>query len=78
MEDLGRQLGGRAHRDRGLARGRMRRCCVLPDELRGGRLARGLGPPQGGAAVPVAQLGACLTLQQHLYARLLPSGSSKR
>eukprot|EP00964_Phaeocystis_antarctica_P038556 scaffold22058_cov73-Phaeocystis_antarctica.AAC.1 len=77
VEDLDRQLGGRrAHR--GLARGRLRRCCVLPDELRGGRLARGLGPPQGGAAVAVAQLGACLTLQQHLYARLLPSGSSQR
>eukprot|EP00964_Phaeocystis_antarctica_P110436 scaffold74795_cov63-Phaeocystis_antarctica.AAC.2 len=50
--------------------------CVLPEELRDGRVALHLSPVQGGAAVDVEQLGVGLGSQQGLHTRLLPSGSS--
>eukprot|EP00964_Phaeocystis_antarctica_P058831 scaffold34901_cov62-Phaeocystis_antarctica.AAC.3 len=57
--------------------GRLRRRCVLPDELRDARVALGLGPLQGDAAVVVEQLGVGLGSQKGLHARLVPSGSGR-
>ena len=44
---------------------------MLPDELRGGRVALGLGPLQGSVAVFVEQLSVGLGSQQGLDALLL-------
>ena len=55
--------------------GRLRRRGVLPDELRGGRVALGLGTLQGGKAAFEEQLGVGLGSQQRLHARLVPAES---
>eukprot|EP00964_Phaeocystis_antarctica_P008044 scaffold4324_cov57-Phaeocystis_antarctica.AAC.5 len=63
VEDLDGQRGGRAHPGLSvrwggrLGGGRLWRRCVLPGELRSGRLALDLGPLRCGAAVYVDQLG---------------------
>eukprot|EP00964_Phaeocystis_antarctica_P002591 scaffold1357_cov36-Phaeocystis_antarctica.AAC.1 len=77
--DFLERRGGRAHR--GLAslqcggrrgRGRLWRRCVLPDKLRGGRMALEISQQQGRATLLGAQLGVGLGSQQGLRARLLP------
>eukprot|EP00964_Phaeocystis_antarctica_P008038 scaffold4323_cov57-Phaeocystis_antarctica.AAC.3 len=77
--DLDGQQGERALPGLGSVRwggrrgsGRLLRRCVLPKELRGGRVALALGVPQGGAAIGVEQLGVGLGSQQGLHARLVP------
>eukprot|EP00964_Phaeocystis_antarctica_P003709 scaffold1995_cov75-Phaeocystis_antarctica.AAC.2 len=79
LVDLEGQRGGRARRGLVSVRwggrrggGRLRRRCVLPDEIRGAVLARVFGPLQDGAAVAVEQLGVGLGSQQGLHARPLP------
>eukprot|EP00964_Phaeocystis_antarctica_P045401 scaffold26128_cov71-Phaeocystis_antarctica.AAC.1 len=52
--------------------GRLWGRCVLPDKLRDGRVACGLGPLQGGIADVVEQFSVGLCSQQGLHARLLP------
>jgi hypothetical protein len=47
---------------------------LLSEELRDGRLALGLGPRQGGAAILVEQLGVGPGSQQGPHARLVPLG----
>ena len=55
--------------------GRLRWRCVLPDELRDGRVELHLSPLQGGVTVLVDQLSVGLGTQQRLHARLVPSVS---
>eukprot|EP00964_Phaeocystis_antarctica_P114414 scaffold78380_cov61-Phaeocystis_antarctica.AAC.5 len=82
LVDLEGKRGIRAHHGLASVRwggrrggGRLRRRCVLPDELRDGRVALVLSPLQGGAALFVEQLGVGLGSQQGLHARLVPSAS---
>eukprot|EP00964_Phaeocystis_antarctica_P026356 scaffold14843_cov70-Phaeocystis_antarctica.AAC.2 len=84
LEDLDGQRGGSAHRGLASVRwggrrgcGRLWQRCVLSDERRHGCVACVLGPPQGGVAVAVEQLGVRLTLQQGLHARLVPFSSGR-
>eukprot|EP00964_Phaeocystis_antarctica_P010163 scaffold5570_cov69-Phaeocystis_antarctica.AAC.2 len=66
------RLTGRSRRVARRESSLLRRRCVLPDELRGGRVALGLGVLQGGTAIGVEQLGIGLGAQQGLHARLVP------
>eukprot|EP00964_Phaeocystis_antarctica_P072206 scaffold44129_cov61-Phaeocystis_antarctica.AAC.5 len=81
VEDVGTKSGGALASVRWGGKrggGRLwRRRCVLPDELRGGRVALVLGVLQGGVAIVVEQLGVGLGSQQSLHARLVPSASEE-